>query len=94
MLQYYLRIAGLHMGWIGTGRFIFSLDYSEADFAAVADRIVSAASAMQADGWWWNDGSLTNKSIRRRILREMRQCWWRACIGSISSPRSRASGAR
>jgi glutamate-1-semialdehyde 2,1-aminomutase len=94
MLQYYLRIAGLHMGWIGTGRFIFSLDYTEADFAAVVDRFVSAASAMQADGWWWSDGVLTDKAIRRRILREMRQCWWRACIGSISSPRSSASGAR
>ena len=94
MLQYYLRIAGLYMGWIGTGRLIFSLDYTEADFAAVVDRFVSAASAMQADGWWWSDGVLTDKAIRRRILREMRQCWWRACIGSISSPRSSASGAR
>jgi glutamate-1-semialdehyde 2,1-aminomutase len=94
MLQYYLRVAGLHLGWIGTGRFIFSLDYSEADFQAVADRFVAAASAMQADGWWWSDGSLTDKAIRRRVMREMGQLWWRACIGSISSPRSSAAGAR
>jgi glutamate-1-semialdehyde 2,1-aminomutase len=94
MLQYYLRVAGLHLGWIGTGRFIFSLDYSEADFQAVADRFVAAASAMQADGWWWSDGSLTDKAIRRRVMREMAQLWWRACIGSISSPRSSAAGAR
>jgi glutamate-1-semialdehyde 2,1-aminomutase len=26
---------------------------------------------MQADGWWWSDPALTNKSIKRRILREM-----------------------
>ncbi len=89
MLQYYLRAEGLHLGWIGTGRFIFSLDYTEADFAAVADRMVAAATAMEADGWWWSDGHLTDKAIRRRVLREMRQSWWRACIGSISSPRSR-----
>ncbi len=89
MLQYYLRAAGLHLGWIGTGRFIFSLDYTEADFAAVADRMVAAATAMEADGWWWSDGRLTDKAIRRRVLREMRQSWWRACIGSISSPRSK-----
>jgi glutamate-1-semialdehyde 2,1-aminomutase len=94
MLQYYLRLEGLHLPWIGTGRFIFSLDYSDADFASVSDRFLAAAGAMQADGWWWADGGLTNKSISRRVLAEIRQSWWRACIGSISSPRSSARGAR
>src|SRR5580704_7272661 len=37
MLQYYLRSEGLALSWIGTGRLIFSLDYTEADFSAVAD---------------------------------------------------------
>jgi len=94
MLQYYLRAQGLHLGWIGTGRFIFSLDYTDADFAAVTEAFVAAAQLMQADGWWWNDGRLTNKLIKRRVLAEMAQSWWRACIGSMSSPRSNASGAR
>jgi glutamate-1-semialdehyde 2,1-aminomutase len=94
MLQYYLRLEGLHLPWIGTGRFIFSLDYSEADFAAVADRFMHAAEAMQNDGWWWAGGGLTDKAIRRRVLAEIRQSWWRACIGSMSSPRSSAKGAR
>jgi len=94
MLQYYLRAQGLHLGWIGTGRFIFSLDYTDADFAAVTEAFVTAAQLMQADGWWWNDGRLTNKLIKRRVLAEMAQSWWRACIGSMSSPRSNASGAR
>jgi glutamate-1-semialdehyde 2,1-aminomutase len=94
MLQYYLRAQGLHLGWIGTGRFIFSLDYTDADFAAVTEAFVAAAQLMQADGWWWNDGRLTNKWIKRRVLAELAQSWWRACIGSMSSPRSNASGAR
>ncbi len=94
VLQYYLRLEGLHLPWIGTGRFIFSLDYTDADFDAVADRFMAAALAMQADGWWWQDAGLTVKSIKRRVLTDMRQSWWRACIGSISSPRRRASGAR
>ena len=89
MLQYYLRAEGLHLPWIGTGRFIFSLDYSDADFSAVADAFAAAAAAMDRDGWWWNDGRLTNKLIRRRALREMAQAWWRPWFGSISSPRSR-----
>ena len=71
MLQYYLRAEGLALSWVGTGRLIFSLNYSDADFAEVADRFVTAAENMKRDGWWWHDASLTNKGIRRQILKEM-----------------------
>jgi glutamate-1-semialdehyde 2,1-aminomutase len=71
MFQYYLRAEGLALSWVGTGRLIFSLNYSDADFAEVADRFVTAAEKMKADGWWWNGASLTNKNIRRQILKEM-----------------------
>ena len=73
MLQYYLRAEGLALSWVGTGRFIFSLNYSDADFAAVADKFVAAARAMEQDGFWWADAALTNKAIKRRVLREMLQ---------------------
>ena len=71
MLQYYLRAEGLALSWVGTGRFIFSLNYDEADFAAVAERFEAAATAMARDGWWWEAPGQTDKSIRRGILREM-----------------------
>ncbi len=71
MLQYYLRAEGLALSWIGTGRLIFSLNYTDADFDAVVERFVAAAQAMRRDGWWWHDPAATNKSIRRGILREM-----------------------
>ncbi len=71
MLQFYLREQGLALSWVGTGRLVFSLNYSTADFDAVCQRFVAAAQAMQADGWWWNDAAQTNKSIRRSLLREM-----------------------
>jgi glutamate-1-semialdehyde 2,1-aminomutase len=71
MLQYYLRAQQLALSWVGTGRLIFSLNTSDADFAEVAKRFVAAADQMQQDGWWWRDASLTNKNIRRRILKEM-----------------------
>jgi glutamate-1-semialdehyde 2,1-aminomutase len=71
MFQYYLRAEGLALSWVGTGRLIFSLNYTEADFDAVADRFVAAAEAMQREGWWWSDPTLTNRSIKRTILKEM-----------------------
>jgi len=71
MLQFYLRAEGLALSWVGTGRFIFSLNYTDADFAEVSRRFVAAAKKMKQDGWWWHDASLTNKTIRRQILKEM-----------------------
>jgi glutamate-1-semialdehyde 2,1-aminomutase len=71
MLQFYLRAQGLALSWVGTGRLIFSLNFTDADFGAVVDRFVAGARAMQEDGFWWTDATLTNKAIKRRILREM-----------------------
>ena len=71
MFQYYLRAEQLALSWVGTGRLIFSLNYTDADFAEVAQRFVAAAEKMKQDGWWWRDASLTNKTIRRQILKEM-----------------------
>jgi len=71
MLQYYLRAEGLALSWVGSGRLIFSLNYGEADFAAVADRFVAACQAMDRDLWWWAPAGLTNQAIKRRIVREM-----------------------
>jgi len=71
MFQYYLRAEGLALSWIGTGRLIFSLNYTDADFDAVADRFVAAATTMERDGWWWCDSAVTNTAIRRRVMREM-----------------------
>jgi glutamate-1-semialdehyde 2,1-aminomutase len=71
MFQYYLRLEQLALSWVGTGRLFLSLNYTDADFAEVAKRFVAAAEQMKQDGWWWRDASLTNKNIRRRILKEM-----------------------
>jgi glutamate-1-semialdehyde 2,1-aminomutase len=96
MFQYYLRAAGLALSWVGTGRLIFSLNYTDADFAGVADRVLSAAREMQREGWWWSAAEATNKSIRRRVFKEMIQARWASAwagrpatsaMGSMSSPR-------
>jgi glutamate-1-semialdehyde 2,1-aminomutase len=73
MLQYYLRSHGLALSWVGTGRLIFSLNYTDAEFAAVADRFLAAAEAMQRDGWWWQRSGpgRSPQRIQRQILKEL-----------------------
>jgi len=71
MLQFYLRSHGLALSWVGTGRLIFSLNYGDAEFAAVVERFIAACIEMKSDGWWWSDAALTTKAIRRGIFREM-----------------------
>lgn len=71
VLQFYLREQGLALSWVGTGRLVFGLHWTQADFDAVCERFVAAAQAMADDGWWWHDERLTNKAIRRGLLREM-----------------------
>lgn len=73
MLQFYLRVHGIALSWVGTGRLIFSLNFTEADFESACDRIVRSAGAMRADGWWSTDIAYTNRAIRRRIFQEMLQ---------------------
>jgi glutamate-1-semialdehyde 2,1-aminomutase len=71
MLQFYLRAQGLALSWVGSGRLIFSLNYSDDDFDAVLQRFIAAAQAMQADGWWWQGPGFSNQTIRHGLLREM-----------------------
>src|SRR5262249_34900987 len=98
MFQYYLRAEGLALSWVGSGRLVFSHNYTDHDFEAVADRFVAAARAMHADAWWWQAPDASNAAIARQILREMiaaRLPWFSGerhatrsvTIGSNSSPR-------
>lgn len=52
MFQFYLRDAGLLLSWVGSGRLIFSHNFTDSDFTEFENRFVQAAKAMQADGWW------------------------------------------
>ena len=71
MFQYYLRSAGLALSWVGSGRLVFSLDFTDADFAEVQARFLAAARRMQDDGWWWTPPGVGAASVRWQLLREM-----------------------
>ena len=71
MLQYYLRAEGLVLPWIGTGRFIFSHTYTDEEFRLVVDKIVNACLKMKSDGWWWKSPTLNNKSIKKKVGKEL-----------------------
>jgi glutamate-1-semialdehyde 2,1-aminomutase len=92
MFQYYLRAAGLALSWVGTGRFIFTIDYPDADFEEAAARILAAAVTMHSEGWWWSDPTLTNKAIRRRVLKEMLRARWHRAAAR-STPREAGTAA-
>ena len=55
--------------------YIFSLNFSDQDFNAVLKCFISAAEKMQKDGWWWKNPEMSNKTIKRSILREMFNAW-------------------
>ena len=71
MLQFYLRAEGLYLPWIGTGRFIFSHNYNDDDFEQVMVRLLVASKRMLDDGWWWENPALSNKAIKRKVLKEL-----------------------
>jgi len=80
LLQFYLRAHGLALSWVGTGRLVFSLNYTDADFEEVLRRFIASGQQMQADGWWWTDAKLTHRAIRQQMARELlqakaRQVW-------------------
>jgi glutamate-1-semialdehyde 2,1-aminomutase len=71
LLQYYLRDQGIALSWIGTGRMIFSLNFTQADFQSFVEQFVQAAHHMEKDQWWWVPEGQTNQKVRRAILKEV-----------------------
>lgn len=77
MLPHYLRLEGLALSWVGSGRLIFTMAHTEADFDRITERFVRGCEAMRADGWWDTPADLTPARIHRRLLREMLAARWR-----------------
>jgi glutamate-1-semialdehyde 2,1-aminomutase len=73
LLQYYLRAEGVTMSWVGTGRCLSSMDFSEGDYEALRVKILDAARRMKADGWWLStqEHPGRERSMRKGLVREL-----------------------
>ncbi len=102
MFQFYLRQEGLALSWVGSGRVVFSHNFSDLDFEEVASRVLRAAERMRDGGWWWFPEGATNATVRRQVLLEMLAARVRGrahrgvsvTTGSNRSPLSASSGER
>jgi glutamate-1-semialdehyde 2,1-aminomutase len=73
LLQYYLRAEGVTLSWVGTGRCLSSLDFTEEDYRELQIKLLNAAQKMKGDGWWLSAGEHPgrDKRMRLRLMREM-----------------------
>jgi glutamate-1-semialdehyde 2,1-aminomutase len=77
LFQYYLRAEGVTLSWVGTGRCLSSLDFTDEHYRDLDDKLCAAAQTMKGDGWW-----LTAKEFPERDAR-MKQSLIREIAGSL-----------
>ena len=75
--QYYLRDAGVALSWVGTGRCLFSLDWTQKDFDELLKRILAACKEMEAGGWWENP----RVDVKRAIGKEFAMAIAKSVVG-------------
>ena len=52
LLQYYLRAEGVTLSWVGTGRCLSNMAFTQQNYTELQVKTVTAASRMKQDGWW------------------------------------------
>jgi glutamate-1-semialdehyde 2,1-aminomutase len=71
LLQYYLRAEGVTLSWVGTGRCLGTMDFTEKDYETLRVKLVDAGRRMQADGWWLGaEHPRREKTMRLRLIKE------------------------
>lgn len=51
----YLRDAGLQLVWVGTGKALLNLEFSEKDLEQLTGILLSAGKKFRSDGWWCHE---------------------------------------
>ena len=73
LLQYYLRAQGVTLSWVGTGRCLSNMDFTEKDYDDLQTKLLVAAQAMKADGWWLTAAEHPGREthMRRMLVRDV-----------------------
>jgi glutamate-1-semialdehyde 2,1-aminomutase len=73
LLQYYLRAEGVTLSWVGTGRCLSNMDFTDKDYTALQEKLLDAARAMKADGWWLTaeEHPGRERAMRKSLIREL-----------------------
>jgi glutamate-1-semialdehyde 2,1-aminomutase len=73
LLQYYLRAEEVTLSWVGTGRCLSSMDFTQEDYQDLQAKLLNAAHKMKSDGWWLTAAEYPGreKTMRVRLLQEM-----------------------
>ncbi len=73
LLQYYLRAEGVTLSWVGTGRCLASMDFTQEDYQELQAKLFNAARRMKNDGWWLTaqEHPGREKTMRTRLIQEM-----------------------
>jgi len=73
LLQYYLRAEGVNLSWVGTGRCLSSLDFSDDDYAQLTAQIRRVSSMMKQDKWWLTEAEQPGqaRTSRRRVAADL-----------------------
>jgi glutamate-1-semialdehyde 2,1-aminomutase len=82
LLQYYLRAAGVTLSWVGTGRCLASMDFTDKDYAALQTKLIDAGCRMKADGWWPSATDHPGRDTHMRI-----RLWWEVLGSLVPVPR-------
>ena len=75
LLGYYLRLNGVNMAWVGTGRLSFSHDVTSGDLEELRGKIISSCEGMEKGGWWWREDD-DGRAIKKAILKEAIKVYW------------------
>jgi len=73
LLQYYLRAEDITLSWVGTGRCLSNMAFTDEHYAQLHKKLVETASHMKEDGWWLDglEQPERRKAMKRRLMREL-----------------------
>ena len=73
LLQYYLRAEGVTLSWVGTGRCLSNMDFTQPHYQELQTKLLNAAWNMKRDGWWLTEQEQPGREKKMRIglIKEM-----------------------